>query len=318
MKYSLKKYIEYNDKVEDFISKSGTIFNSYEFLISVGSNYSCYCVFHNDIIIGSLPIVKSSKYKVNSLNLPPLTYLYGPVVLDKYNFARREILELLLDEIQNEYRIDFKCFVKDGDIDIYKKYGFETIEMISHVFQNNKLYGYDSLSKSKKRDVKKLNKLLEIGDIKLTENKDSLDEVLKLWKRTSEYSNFKSNIESLRKIINSGISIYVNMVVSSDGTVLSGAICPYDDFNMYHLVSASNRDVEGRLKEANTLSLYSAIKHANSLGLNFDFEGSNIEGVARFYKSMGGENIKVYNFVKINSIFYKTIELVKKRLKVGK
>ena len=312
VRYKLTIYNSENSRVEKFIMSFGTVFQSYKYLNSVGVDYRCYVVSTVDSsneIVGVLPLVKSSQFKIMSFNLPPYTYANGPIV--NYKTDEKLILSMLIDNIKSESNIDFRT-VKNEDI-FYSENGFISEKNKSHVFLAENIYDKSSLSKGKKRDLNQLLRILGSEEIRIITGKESLELIVDLWQKTSQRSAFNPNIQYLKRILNSGINFYSNVIVDSDGNAIAGAICPFDKSTMYHLVSASKRDA-GKIKSnANTLALYTAIKFANENSLNFDFEGSNIEGVSKFYRSMGGQAISVYNYTKTNSLVYKILKFLKKK-----
>lgn len=312
-KYSLKSISVKCEEVESFIYENGTVFHSYDFLSSVGDNYICHIVYsdlESENIIAVLPLVKSSKYKVKSYNLPPLTYLYGPVLSELSIADKKKIISLLLNAVSSDSRVDLKCFA-DGDILPYISEGYTVDVRQSHVFSKNKVYSAENLSKNKRRDLIIFNRLLEEGDIKLVTGEEAIEHILYLWKITSERSNFTPHIDLLQKIVSSGVNYYSNVILDKEGEPLAGTICPYDKKTMYHLVSAGNRVENKMYSRMNILSLFSAVKEANDRDLDFDFEGSGIEGVAKYYRLMGGEPIVVNSCVKTNSLYYKVVDFIK-------
>ena len=300
----------FNEDVETFIFNNGTVFHQYSFLCSVGQKYKCLIVKNSrNEILGVLPTVESYKYKVKSLNLPPFTYYYGPVFSSNIIFDRLELITLLMDEVSSYSIIDFKFNLQNEDIYIYKSKGYIIEANPTYLFSSENNYSIDELSRDKRRDLKKLLKLVENKKLYIIEGKgDIIDEVIGLWKKTSERANFNPNQELLNNIVNSGINYYSNIVYDEKGTALAGTICPYDKKSMYHLIGASIKNNNKLLSRANILSLFSAVKKSNSMTLNFDFEGSNILGVARFYRSMGGKPDVMYSIHKTNSFYYKFIE----------
>ena len=313
VRYKLTIYYSENFSVESFIASFGTVFQSYKYLNSVGVDYRCYVVStadSSDKIVGVLPLVKSSQFKIMSFNLPPYTYVNGPIVSS--NIDRKLIFSLLVDSVKSESNIDFRTVIKDENF--YSENGFIPEKNKSHVFLAENIYDKSSLSKGKKRDLNQLLRIVDSEEIRLITGQESLELIVDLWEKTSQRSAFNPNIQYLKRILNSGIDYYSNVIVDSDGNAIAGAICPYDDRTMYHLVSASKRDA-GKIKSnANTLALYTAIKFANENSLNFDFEGSNIEGVSKFYRSMGGQEISVYNYTKTNSLVYKALKFLRKKI----
>lgn len=74
---------------------------------------------------------------------------------------------------------------------------------------------------------------------------------------------------------------------SSDGRVHAGAYLVHDDRFTYYL--AGGNDPALRTSGAGSLVVWEGIRAAAARGLGFDFEGSMIPGVERFFRAFGGE-----------------------------
>jgi len=315
-KYRILQYKIKDEEVEKFIWDNGTVFHQYKFLNSVGDNYVCHVVKRNtsDDIIGVLPLVKINKFGLKSYHIPSYTYQFGPIVCNKEGSKEREeVLDLLLNEIKDNKQIDFNLFIGDANLIPYKNANYTIEANQSHLLNCEKEYGIELLGKGKKRDLKKLLKLEEDNEIQIVENSNLItDHLFYLLKETATRAKFNPHIDILKKIIDSGINFYTNTVFDSDGKPLAATFCPFDKTTAYHLISASVRSETNILSSANSLSLFLAITYANKNKLHFDFEGSNMKGVANFYRSMGGKPVIVYRFQKTKSFYYNLLKEIKK------
>ena len=73
----------------------------------------------------------------------------------------------------------------------------------------------------------------------------------------------------------------------ADGLVHAGGYFVHDDDYVYYLSGASEPEL--RSSGAGSLVLWKAIEMAAERGLGFDFEGSMLPGVERFFRAFGGE-----------------------------
>ena len=71
-----------------------------------------------------------------------------------------------------------------------------------------------------------------------------------------------------------------------DGEPHAAGYFVWDDRTMYYLVGAS--DSELRSSGATSLLLWSAVELASERGLSFDFEGSMLRSIERFFRAFGG------------------------------
>jgi Acetyltransferase (GNAT) domain len=78
----------------------------------------------------------------------------------------------------------------------------------------------------------------------------------------------------------------VRLAVDEDGRQHAGAFFVWDAERLYYLVGGS--DTALRSSGGMSLVIWDGIKLAGSLGLRFDFEGSMIEPIERFFRGFGG------------------------------
>lgn len=89
-------------------------------------------------------------------------------------------------------------------------------------------------------------------------------------------------------------------VASEDGELLASAVFLTAFGRSVYLLATSSD--EGIAQKAMFLLIDEYIKeHAGVAGRMLDFEGSNIEGIARFYRGFGAEN-RPYPFVRFNNL----------------
>lgn len=296
-----------NEKIEAFLRECGTVFHSHAFLSSVGEDYKCVAAISNSTgcVVGCLPLVKSKKFGLKSYHIPPFAYQFGPVIDENFKTKSSKILTSMLNSLRKEKHLDFKIIIEDGNILPFKEMNFTCTSGQTHVFLGNSEYGLNVLSKDKARDVKKLLHLNEEGYLKVTENDQSnLHFILKMWKKTSDRAKFNAHMDTLEQIFSSKVAHYSNTIFDYNGVPLAGAYCPYDSKKMYHLIGASTKSTESVLNRSNILSLFLAITYANRRKLDFDFEGSNVPGVAKFYRMMGGKPKIIYRVQKTKSAYY--------------
>lgn len=301
-------------EVESFIEENGSLFHKYDFLSCVGENYRCFLVLNkiSGEIAALLPLVKTKKFGLKSYHIPAFAYQFGPIISNEYLSHQSEILSCLLRPIIKEKHLDFKLFVDDGNILPFKERSFAITPSQTHVFPINCKYGLDIISKDKARDVSRLLKKTEEKSLKIIENdKSNLPFILKMWNETSDRANFDAHLKILEQIFSSDINHYSNIIFDSKGNPLAGAYCPFDSKRMYHLIGASTRSTDSILNRSNILSLFLAITYANNHRLEFDFEGSNISGVAKFYRMMGGRPKITYRMQKTRSLYYHVLKAAK-------
>ena len=109
-----------------------------------------------------------------------------------------------------------------------------------------------------------------------------------------DYKNFHDVCKLLEKENN-----LIVRKISSGQKIFAINLLLKDKFRIYNLMSCTT--TEGRSKLAGHLLYDAIIKEFSQTGLVFDFEGSDMDGVAHFYKSFGAIN-QPYTKVHFNQL----------------
>jgi hypothetical protein len=188
---------------------------------------------------------------------------------------------------------EFKMIIPNGDILPYLKVKAKIVASQTHALTWREDFNEMHIHSSKRRYLKKLLNKLDCGEIQLIEGPACYKELLWLQAETGKKSGFRTRQNTINSIVMSlgQDKSYAFVLRTKDGSPLSGAFCPYDRFSAYHLINASVHHEDPLLNRSNILSSFIAIKKSIELGRGFDFEGSNIPGVAQFYRMMGGQSV---------------------------
>lgn len=85
----------------------------------------------------------------------------------------------------------------------------------------------------------------------------------------------------------------------SDGRIHASVYIIWDENSAYYLMGGSDPDL--RNSGANSLCMWEAIRFASTVTRRFDFEGSMIEPVERFFRAFGARQMPYFQVSKINS-----------------
>lgn len=99
--------------------------------------------------------------------------------------------------------------------------------------------------------------------------------------KQEEYQRFGKLCEALKAVGQCIIPTWM------DGDQVIAQAIVLKDSKRYYLMTSACLE-EGRAKRANHALMYYFLEHLCGESMTFDFEGSNIPGVAKFYESMGG------------------------------
>lgn len=93
------------------------------------------------------------------------------------------------------------------------------------------------------------------------------------------------------------------------GNNIAASFLIYDDNTVYYLmggVDPEKKDIGGM-----DIVLYESIKFALNTGRNFDFEGSMIESIEKYFRSFGAIQVPYFNVTKTNSKLLKIRKALK-------
>ena len=111
----------------------------------------------------------------------------------------------------------------------------------------------------------------------------------------TDYQNFSCICKALAAENN----LIVRTVTNATNEINAGVILLIDNNRLYNMVSCVT--MEGRKEEANYFLYSQLIKEFSKSNYLLDFEGSDVSGIANFYKGFGTIN-ETYHFVKMNNL----------------
>jgi len=119
-------------------------------------------------------------------------------------------------------------------------------------------------------------------------------------KRTPHVTlNDYNNLLKICKLLQQKSALIIREVKDETGNLLAVTLCLKDKRRIYLLLPVTTE--KGRTTRANHFLLDGIIKEFSAQPYTFDFEGSDIPGIARFYKSFGGIN-EPYFFYRWNRL----------------
>jgi len=220
-----------------------------------------------------------------------LKYIYHPFFAQQlglfYTDDKYNNIELLLKHIPRKFvKYELSC----NHLNTFEG---KKIERLNYILKLNKPYNElrKSFNTNTKRNIKKSNTLL------LSRNID-VDEFLDL-KKTNNINNLtEDNFKILKKLFNELTNKKLAEIVGvkEEGKLVSAAIFVEYGNRIIYLFSASNE--KGKEKNAMFKIVNSIITENADSNKKLDFEGSMIEGVARFFKGFGANAEKYF---RINS-----------------
>ncbi len=213
------------------------------------------------------------------LNLAQKKYKYFDIKFNKYN----EVTKLNIEKKEN---ITYELDLIQNYTDIYKKYSTNTKRNLKKAEQNN-------LTISTNITIKQIIYLLE---------QNLKKQIKDLNEKTLNKIKFLIS-QSSHKNMGKTIGIYNNR-----NKLISAAFFTISHNKAIMLILATSN--ESKKTGANFKLIDYFIKQNSGKHLTLDFEGSNIESLARFYASFGAKKFKYFN-LKYNNL-PSLIKIIKK------
>jgi lipid II:glycine glycyltransferase (peptidoglycan interpeptide bridge formation enzyme) len=297
----------------------GSVFNYPDWLNIYNEKIQLYGVFDNDDrLIAGFHVFKKKMFSITHLTNPPYTPHIGLFYENKaknkasaLSYNKKILSEIA--EFLNTLTADIITFALPHQIIDSQPFFWKKFKVIpNYTYQINLLQSFDDLTENLSSDKRNsLNKSLKdnivtsvIKDYKVVE-----ELVLKTFSRKNKEFSSELVKKILFQFANDGNSFAV--VSKENQTALSVAFCIYDKKTCYYLLGGYNSD--NKHQAAGVSSLWKAVMHAKELGLKcFDFEGSMLPEVERFFRGFGGDLVPYYTINKARLPFEMGLKLIKR------
>jgi Acetyltransferase (GNAT) domain len=254
-------------------------------------------VVENDEVVGRLPFVRKRRFGLRVLTQPPLTPSLGPwvkAVVGKAStrLARdHEILTSLIESLPPH--------------DVFRQNFHYTITNILpfcwHAFRDSILYSYtiDELQDVERiwagfgdnvrGHIRKAARQLAVRPL------DDIEAFLPIHKMSYERQglSYPYSSDLIRRLDSACSARGVRrMFLAEDagGVPHAALYLVWDSESAYNLMSGSGP--HGRASGAMSLLIWEAIKFAGQVTRRFDFEGSMVQGIERFYRDFGPRQVR--------------------------
>lgn len=267
-------------------------------------------------VVGFIPYHLSKKGFFTTIQMPPLTPYLGPWIgyppNQKYSSKISFEKEVLSSLIQKLPKIDsflqkFYPYITNW-LPFYWK-GFKQTTRYTYVIDglDDLKQIFQDFQENIRREIRKAEKSLFV------EESMEIEELFLFKKRSYESKD-------QRLVVNSDLFYSVfkyctekgcgKLYTASDASGQKHAyvFLVWDQTTVYYLFGASNPDFKN--SGAMSLLMWEAIKFSSSQGkTNYNFEGSMIETIERFFRGFGAKQIPYFEVTKTNSLFFKLLTL---------
>ena len=295
------KYIEHKnidkEKWDSCINNSvnGLIYAKSFFLDNMAENWDGVIVGDYEAI---MPITWKNKWGIR--------YLYQPAFLQQGGiFFKTAVSEANIQQVFNTIITKFKFAEITGN---YLNAPLQHIPYLKINARNNFTINlnqdysnvFDSYTFSCKKSLKRVKKFAL-----LYKHSDNFSEIIELYKNLygprlpyvlgKDYDHFKK----LCKEISGKQNVITRQVYNTRGELLCAVILLNDAGRLYNIISCVT--AAGKQAEANYFLYDNIFQEFSGQSLIFDFEGSDIPGIANFYLKFSPEN-HPYPFIKFNNL----------------
>ncbi len=307
-------------RIDDSTSYSNCIFDQPWWLNAASpGGWDCVELKRRGETIGRWPFIMSRQYGMTVLTMPPYTQVLGPWIAaceGKYTRQLERQKELLSELVNMLPRFDYfsQCFhfSVTNWLPLYWQNWSQTTRytyILSDLSDQEKVW--QELSVDARREIRRGEKSLKVSD------DASLDEVISLQHMSYARQKRKSPPDDILRRIGEACALRgagkAFVARDAQGRPHAGIYVVWDDKSAYYLVGGGDPDL--RNSGANSLLIWKAIQFAAQRGLAFDFEGSMVESIERFFRSFGARLVPYSKVSKARSKLARTAVVIRELIR---
>ncbi|WP_235299330.1 GNAT family N-acetyltransferase [Portibacter marinus] len=264
-------------------------------------------VHEKDQLIGVWPYYESKKYGLKKIGMPPHTPFLGPIVLEssptsnryKRNSRHLKTLSDLEAQLPNFHYLSFKFNPDATSWYPFHKKGYSQNTRYTYVIPSGQTE--PELKGNLKKQLR--NVVCKQDHQERIESSTDVTGFLNMVRQTFEENEITEffNPDIMLRLISHSIERGQGCIwdyKNKRGETI-GAIYTIEDHQKAYLLYTT-KNQEGMQQEAVGCLIWHAIKDSVAKGKDFDFEGSMLPGVERFFRGFGGEQVPYHQITKIN------------------
>ena len=255
--------------------------------------------------VARLPYTKTKRIGFHLLGMPDYTHTLG-YWLDETGaknarkYARRkDLISELIEKLPKGYSVDLALDHTCDYLFPFRWHGFSLHMAYSYRIED--IHDVDliwnGLADNVRREIKKAQKTITIED------DHSIEDLILMQKKTFERQGRKHNVsDKLLSRLDAALVEHnarkLLCAVDTEKRIHAASYFVYDSNCCYYL--AGGGDSELRTSGAASLLMWEGIKFAATVSKSFDFEGSMIEPIERFFRAFGGVPTPYWRVTKFN------------------
>lgn len=312
MKNAIARYLNEDEykKWDEFVESSlqGSIFHKSFWLNAVCESFKILVCEENNKIIGGIPLTPI--YKKIYKN-PKLTPKLGIVLQNsdssiKYTTKlskETEIIEFLISNLPDynifDYGFDYN-FTNFMPF-IWSEFNFK----IGYTYVLEDLSDTNKILENMQYDVRySINRAIKKG---ITVTSDyNIEDFYEVNKKTFSRQNIEipytfDYIKKIDTILNENNSRKILFAIDENKNIIAAVYLIYDKKCTYYLMGGA--DPKYRDTGAQTLLVWEGIKFAANVSGSFDFEGSIVKTIEKYFRGFGGKQKIIYNVCKYKPLY---------------
>jgi hypothetical protein len=294
--------IDISDKTYADLSVEAGVFNSPQWLSIYGKNLKLLGLFNNDDkLFGAFFIYIEKKAGLSRYRSAPYTPHCGLFFTNpsknrsSVNSFNKDVIEHIVEYLNSKKPalLTLAFPTKFNDMQFFNWSGYKVVP--NYTYQIDLHQSIEDIAKEFDPKNRNLISKVEKEEHLISDSCDK--EVLYKFLATSlETAGAKVYDQFLKTIVcdySNPDNSFVYVLKNKEGRISSAVMCIYDRQAAYYLLAGNNRD--HMINGANNLLVHKSIIKAKELGCKiFDFEGSMIKSVEKFFRSFGGQIVPYY------------------------
>lgn len=285
-------------------------------------NWNVCVVEENNRIIASMPYYVTRKFGQKILSHPALTQTLGPWMgslpgkYSKVLARQKDIMYELIDQLPDHDHFGQKWHYSITNWLPFYWRGYEQTTRYTYILKDisNLEDIWSGLQENIRREIRKAENRYNLSIRDDLSIKDFLRLNEMTFQRNGERLPYSYEfVEKLEAATSSRGCSKMLIAQDSEGNNHAGVFLVWDDTTTYYLMGGG--DPELRNSGATSLCMWEAIKFASKITKNFNFEGSMIEPIERFFRAFGAVQMPYHSIHKSNSNIIKIARELKSMVK---
>lgn len=292
--------------------------------VSGDQNWDVAVVESDGKLVASMPYVRSKRFVFNVSTQPPLTQTLGPWL--KPSSARsakslsqqKDLMEALIGQLPPFDQFSQNWHYSQTNWLPFFWKGFQQTTRYTYALAN--LRDQDLLWKGLNQNIRTdIRKASERHSLRVRDDLGLaafLELNRKVFARQGKALPYpESLVHRLDQACEARACRKIFIAEDPQGRAHAGVYLVWDENSAYYLMGGGDPELRG--SGATSLCMWEAIRHAATVTRRFDFEGSMLEPVERFFRAFGAEQVPYFQVRKTDSRLLRSAEFIRSIFRAG-